>query len=631
MLQNIRDNAQGTVAKIIVGLIVFTFALFGVDSIIGSLGGKPKVAVVNGVDITQKQFNSEFERTRRQIINQMGPNADASQINENLLKKTVLQRMISQSLLKQAATKQGFYVSDAFADQLIISTPQFQLNGRFDNNRFLSLVNRLGMTTNQLREDIVNNVIISQVKNGIISSEFAFKNEAKKLISLDRQTRSIGLIRFTRNKFMPKVKISNTAVSQYWQAHQANYTAPDEVNVSYILLDKTALEKSINVDKDKLDKLYQQEVNNFTAKESRQAAHILIKVSDKVSKKEALKEIDNIQAKLKAGASFASMAKKYSQDLGSASSGGDLGYIGKNMLGKKFEATLYSLKKGQVSQPVLTKYGYHLIKLLNIRRNSVPSLAEASPLLERSYRESQAEKRYVDMSEKLSNISYTTANLKGPSEELKLPIQKALNVLKKGEEREIFKNRQVQKALFSNALRSGDGNSDLINLSRNKSIVLHVDKFIPARPLTLKESKAKILTKLKGADATRLAVSAGDKVLQLYSVSGNANKGKASTTISWAIKKDLKRNQTGMSPDLIGKIFSMPYDKANFKPVYRGFKQADGSFVVVRLDAVKQVGLSKLNSVEIKSTQKVIASNSGEIYYEYYRKYLKSHAKITKP
>jgi peptidyl-prolyl cis-trans isomerase D len=626
MLQNIRDNAQGTIAKVIVGLIVFTFALFGVDSIIGSLGGKPKVATVNGVDITENTFNNALEHYRRQLLNQMGAQADPSLIDESKLKKSVLDDLISQSLNIQAANAEGFYVSTKLTEELMRSIPQFQTDGRFDNNKFIAYLGQVGKTTKQFTEDLRKRILISQVRSGVVVSDFALPGELRHIVNIDRQARDAGVLTFAQADFLPKVTITDQQAKTYWKAHQSDYVAPDEVNISYILLDADKMENSIKVDDSVIKKLYQQELKNFVPSEERHAAHILIEINAKTSKKQALAKIEAIRKELEKGADFSTLAKKYSEDAGSAKSGGDLGFAGKGAFVPPFEKALFSMKVGEVSKPILTQYGYHLIKLLGVRNNKPSTIAELAPSLEAGYKKSQAEKQYVDLTEKLSNISYTSSNLDAPSDELKLPVLKASNIKRKGETRSLFNTPKLIKIMFSPDVRSGDGNSDLIELSKTQSIVVHVDSFKPSHPLSFKDAKNSIIETLKKQEATKLANSEGLDVLKKLQ-QGMTDLPK---TLSWKDKKEIKRNDSAFSPEILQYIFSIAEPINSKYPIYKGFDDSLGNYVIVRLDAVHAGNYVQLSKAEKLNLKRVLSENLGDLYYQTYQDYLKNTAEIVK-
>jgi peptidyl-prolyl cis-trans isomerase D len=626
MLQNIRDNAQGTIAKVVVGLIVFTFALFGVDSIIGSLGGKPKVATVNGVDITETTFNSAVEHNRRQLLNQMGEHADPALIDESKLKKSVLDDLISQSLNVQAANSQGLYVSSKLTEELIKSVPQFQSDGQFSNKKFIALLNTIGQNSKQFTDDLKKRILISQSRNGIVGSEFSLPGELSEVVSINRQTRDAAVLKFPQADFLSKVEITDEQAKTYWQARQSDYIAPDEVDISYILLDENKLEDSIKVDDSVIQKRYQQELKNFVPSEERHAAHILIEINSKTSKKQALAKIEAIRKKIENGADFSALAKADSEDAGSAKSGGDLGFAGKGAFVPPFEKALFSMKVGEVSQPVLTQYGYHLIKLLGIRNNKPPTIAELAPSLEAAYKKSQAEKKYVDLTDKLANISYTSSTLSAPSDELKLPVLKAKNVLKKGETRPLFDSPKLMKVMFSPDLRSGDGNSDVIEISKTKSIVVHVDAFRPSHPLAFEDAKKSIIETLKKEEATKLAKTQGEATLQ------KLDKGvdDLPKSMAWKDKKGMNRRDNTFRPEVLEHIFSINMPEKSSKPIYKGFVDSTGDYNIVRLDAVHNGDYSKLSSDEKSRLNRILSENTGGMYYQDYQAYLKDNAKIVK-
>src|SRR5690606_1888072 len=327
MLQNIRDNAQGTIAKIIVALIAITFALFGVESIVGGMQGEPEVAVVDGEEITESQYARAVEQRRRQILSQMGPQADASAIDENLLRQAVLEGLIEEQVLMNAADEKKLVIANAVIDQYIRSLPVFQQNGRFSQEAYVATLRGAGILPLEFRQSLVRELLLQQDREAIRQTAFVTGSEFARLVGLDRQTRDFAYLTIPAAEFESQVEVSDEEVQDFYQANQDEFRLPERVVLEYVEVDRASLASQAEVTEQELAARYEQAVAELHRQEERNAAHILVEVSGDQDREEALAQIKQIQEELAAGADFGELAKKYSQDLGSANDGGALGYV----------------------------------------------------------------------------------------------------------------------------------------------------------------------------------------------------------------------------------------------------------------------------------------------------------------
>ncbi len=369
MLQNIRDNSTGWISKSIIGLIVMLFAFTGFDAILGSTSNSNNAAKVNGEEITLDALAEAKNNQRRQLIQQFGQDFDTSLIDDKLLTEAALQGLIARALLVQAADDSNFAYSSAAIDQFMLLAPEFQTDGKFDATRFDQVIRQMGYSRLQFRQMIEQEMRIGQLRAGIAGSAFVTEQEAQAFARLERQTRDFSMLTIAPD--FNQVTVSTEDSQAYYDQHTAEFMTDEQVVVEYIELQKSALAEQVSVDDEQLQELYQAEIANLS--EQRRAAHILIEVGGDVSDEQARAKADEALTRINAGEDFAAVATELSDDVGSAQQGGDLGFAAPDVYEPEFEEVLYALNKDELSAPVRTEYGWHVIKLLDVRAADIPS------------------------------------------------------------------------------------------------------------------------------------------------------------------------------------------------------------------------------------------------------------------
>ncbi|UZE94666.1 SurA N-terminal domain-containing protein [Alkalimarinus alittae] len=622
MLQDIRDNAQSTVAKVIVGLIVLTFALFGVDSIVGGFGGEPEVAVVNGNDIKETDFLRAVDIKKRQILGQMGEDADPALIDDQKLKQSVLEGLIDQEILLQDAIGLGVYISDQSINSLITGINQFKVDGQFDNDLFLASIRNFGMTTQTFKESIKKEVLISQPRNAIISTSFILDDEFNRVIEIDRQTRNYSLAKFDQSDYIDAVNVDENEIEAFYESHKQDYATIESVDVEYLQLEKNALLEKVEVTQEELQKAFEREVEAFEGLEERNASHILIEINDDVSDAQAKALAEKLSARIAEGESFEALAKEFSDDIGSAAQGGSLGFASKGAYLPAFDDALFALSEGSVSKPVLTEYGYHLIKLEDVQMQPIPTFEEMRFSIEADIKAEKVEALYVELSERLADLSYASSDLREPADELGLDINTAEKVSALSIEG-LFGNPKVQKSLFSADVIKDGNNSELIEINSEAVVVVRAANHYPASQKGLSEVRDEIVAELKRKKATDEAISAANKATEAY-LSGNED----TAGLAWESFKDIKRNDFEVNPELIKFIFSMPAATDADKSV-SGI-DIDGDYFVVKLDSVNVPNVDDVKAAERQAIRRVIGGGLGNAEYQVFQTALRAKAEIEK-
>lgn len=626
MLQNMRDNTQGWVTKLIVGLICLAFAVWGLESLVmpGS-GGDKKVAKVNGEAITQQQYYNGLQMLQRRMAQQQ------TQIDPSQLHQTVMSGLIEQAVMLSYAKKYHMVVSEQEIDGLITSMPAFQTEGKFDQQRFISLVRNAGMTPLSFKESMKNDILLSQTQSAIARSAFITPAELKSFSSLEQQKRDFQWATISLSQLEKQQKVSDGDVSTYYKAHQNNFMTPEKVSVNYILLTGSSLEKTVKVKENDLQSAYQVYVANAQANVKPEVAIILLKTDAKNNDdKGELKKAESLEQQLKKGANFGEFAKKYSSDTKSANKQGYLGHVAPGFYGPVFDKAVAALKPGQISSPVTTKFGVVIIKRVDSGKAFVKSLKEMHDQLVKQVQQQQGSQLFQDASQKLADISFEAPDLTQPAKTLNLSIQSTSFFTRDGG-KGVAANKKFVQAAFSDDVMVNGNNSDLVHISPSEGAVLHLKSTQPARQETLSEVTPKIEGILKKQKALKAINTEANNIVKALN-NGSTEEQVASTYhLIWKKEAGAGRQKKDIPLPVTQKAFSLPYPGK--LPTSDSVSLPSGDVAVIAVSEVIS-GSSKMDKSRESMVEQALAGNQGQMDYADLSRELHKQATIkvlTKP
>lgn len=622
-MQAFREIVRGWLGKVLLALLTVPLVLVGIESYFSGKSSEVLVAKVDGAKIPQSMLDKAVESQRQQLQARMGPDATLTSEQKAQLRERVLNSLVQRQLLLASAAKAGYRVSEASIDQLIQSTPAFQDNGKFSQARYIQVLSSIGETPNSFPQRARDEIIVQQRVSGVLQSAFVTPNELDQLAALDAQQRDVRYAVVPADRFLPSVSVSDAEVKAYYDKQGQRFLQPERVRIDYLTLSRTSFQDKVKVTPEAVQALYDERVKSLSASEERHAAHILIVVNDKTTDAKAKAKIDDLAKQLAAGANFAALAKANSQDPGSAAQGGDLGYAGRGMFVPEFEQALFALAKpGDVSAVIKSPFGYHLIKLIDVRKPTVPDLATLRPQLEAAARQTQADELYSQASEKLDASVYESSDLQEPAKASQLTVSSTGFFDRKGGEG-IAADRKVVDAAFSDELTKDHKNSTAIGLHDGSTVWLHVAEYQPARKLPLTEVATLIQGKLRLDKAQALAFAEASKVVAAGAITPLADAAKASG-LSLLEQTGLTRRSTQLAPELLRDVFRAPYP-ANGKPQLSAFKLSNGA-AVLAVTAVKPG--AAMAAAERTSMQNMLAENRGQQELQDVLAYLKKKADV---
>jgi len=484
MLQRIREGSQGWAAKVVVGAIIVTFALFGAESLVSYFSaGSNDAATVNGESISRQAVETQVQRGIRS--GQVPPE------QERQFRGQVLDQLIRQRTLDQYADEGGLHISDSQLDQLIVSLPEFQdQDGRFSEELFTNRLAQAGYTPASFRRELRADTLRRQVQQGLAASAFLLPSEKARLASLQQQQRTFRYAALTAADLEQPVAPSDADLQQYYDQHQEDFRRPEQVKVNYLVLNQEDVAKDVEVTDEQLRQVYEQ----AKAAAPREVSHILVTFGDDRTEQEARDRIAEVQQQLEQGTDFTALAREYSDDSSSAGDGGDLGAIQKGFFGDSFDDAAFSLDPGQVSQIVQTQYGLHLIKVTGV---DIPSFEEDRETLAQQVRLEQSESLFNERVQKLTDDAYQADDLESVADEMGLTVQTSDWFSRDAGGEDVLSNPDAAAAAFSSDVLEDGYNSDVIETDDQQRVVLRVVDHREASTLPLDEVRDQVLAAVK--------------------------------------------------------------------------------------------------------------------------------------
>lgn len=481
MLQNIRSGTKGPVFKVIIGLIVLSFALFGVESIL--LGGSDdSVAEINGEKVSTFQVQQAVARQKQSLAELLGDNFRPELFDEQQLTQQALQGIIATRLQQQWAASWSLTASDKLLGELVASIPSFQIDGVFSPELYTQSLAMAGFTPLSFKEALKSDEMVRQLTVGLLDSELTTPLERDVLALVNGEQRSVRYAMIPRGKVTEQVVVSESDIVQYFEANADAFTSEERVSVNYLHLRSDDYFEP--VDEGDLRAAYELEINDYAYESETRVSHVLLIQADDESIEEYASRVERVASSLNSGESFADVAMSQSDDIGSSSDGGDLGYTNGELFPQPMEDAIVSLELNEISGPVVTDAGTHFLLVTDRRSEEPPSFEEMRGQLEVALAESDARRRLVSQVERLRDLAYTAPNLSDPAAELGLTVLSA-EKLSRTEQQGVFANEAIMNAVFSEALVVDGYNSDVLEISEDEFAALRVTEHFPPAALEL--------------------------------------------------------------------------------------------------------------------------------------------------
>jgi peptidyl-prolyl cis-trans isomerase D len=506
---------------LLVLLIFPSFVLFGIDGYNRFREKGEAVAVVASQDVTQAEWDNAL-RIETQKLRESMPNIDPKFMDSPEVKYEVLERIVRDKLLSTAASKLYLNVSDQKLASELQKNPTIaslrKPDGSLDLDRYKQLLASQGLTPESFEARMRSDLAMQQVIMGIAKGSFIPTKLRDVASSAFNENREIQVQVFKSDDYLNKVKPTQEELQAYYDKHTDQFQSQESADIEYVVLDLPTVEKSVSVNESELKAYFEQNSPKLGGQEERRASHILITVAKDASSEAKAKARAKAQELLaevrKAPQSFAEVAKKNSQDPVSAAKGGDLDFFAKGAMVKAFEDAAFAMQKGQISDVVESDFGYHIIKLTDIKAPKAPSFEELRPSLEAQLRKQGAQKKFAEDAELFSNLVYEQSDsLKAVTDKLKLETHTFSSLTRSSSPAQIgpFKNPKLLSAIFSADCIEKKHNTEAVEVAPNNLVSARITKYVAARTLSFEEVKGKVESALEREQALKLAKRAGQE------------------------------------------------------------------------------------------------------------------------
>lgn len=563
-------------------LIIPPFALFGIDSYFHGMDRSAGLAKVGKHNITQQEFNQALRERQDAIQRMTGGKAPPELLDNPELRFAVLDELIRQRLLLDRALHVGMTISDQQLQSVIGDLPILQDAGKFSFERYEQFLRSQGMTPaifeSRLRQDLLQQHIV----NAYIGSGFIPRSVVERLVRISEQQREVSQFTVAPDKFLPQVKLDADAARKYYDGHQDEFRIPEQLRVEYVVLSADSLLSQMQIDPAEVRKYYEGHLDQYGTREERQASHILIAADaagGTEAKQKARARAEELYNQLKQKpASFADLARQHSQDPGSAAKGGDLGFFGRGSMVEAFEDAVFKMKVGDVSAPVESPYGFHIIRLAAVKPGRVRSFDEVRGQIETEFRKQQAGRRFAEIAENFNNVVFEQSESLKPAADLAKSGMQQSGWITRGHAGDTrLNNPKLLQAIFSEDVLKNQRNTEAVEVAPGVLVAARLLERKAASVQPFNDVSAAIVRKLTLQQAAQLAVQEGRALLE------KLKQGK-DVQVAWAASSLVSRAEPkGLSQPVLQQVFKADTGKL---PAYTGVENPQGGFALLRISRV---------------------------------------------
>lgn len=616
MLLDIREKVQGVFASIILVLICVLFGLWGIQNYLG--GGKEAPVVTVG----DREF---FQRDVTQAYQQFAQSLSGMKFDEDMLKQQALQKLVRDEVLLQYAVDQDLVVTDETAKAFIQSLEYFQKDGTFDKGQYQALIRSQGISSTEFVSRVKKALVMEQLQRAVVDTGFVTQAEIDGFFKIQNQKRDVEYltIPLTLSPEMP----SDDEIAAYYQQHQDAYKTKEQVAVEYVQLSLDDLAKDVVATEEQLKAYYEEQKAQYTAPERRKISHILF-AFDKGNPDEEQALQRALAAKQALGdKDFATLAAEESDDKLTAKNGGDLGLFNVGVMEKDFEEAASKLQLGEVSEPVKSAFGYHLIKVTELVPGEVKSFEAVKPELTKAYKKAQAESRFVELGEKLAEVSYENPDsLDAAANLLGVEVGKT-DMFTRNAGEGIAAEEKMRLAAFSEDVLKGN-NSEPLEISDEKLVVLRMKQHSPAAIKTLDDVKSDVIAAVQKQKAEQQAAETANKIKDELLV-GKMMEDVAAVFNANVTKADgLTRMTADIEPVVKQAIFRAPKPQDNRPSIVVTDSPASGK-IVVRINHVTEGEMTEADKTKLVALKKNMAAAFGKAQFEAMLNQLQASADIS--
>ncbi|TCO72746.1 SurA N-terminal domain-containing protein [Chromatocurvus halotolerans] len=623
MLQNIRANSKGTLAKIIIGLIVVSFSIFGIESLLVG-GGSDAVAEVNGEELSPAEVQQTVNLQKRRLLSMLGDNADPALLDDERLVAQAIDGLIERKLLVQAARKQGLVVADSDVGAIIASMEQFQMDGQFSAPLYQNTLASAGYTPALFQRSLREDLLLAQLRAGLSASEFATPTELGASATVTAEQRDIRYIMLPLNAFNQIDQVSDDDIQAYYDANSDEFMSPESVDISFIELNADAFREPVS--EKELREAFELAKQDAQYQTESRVAHILLEQGSDESESAFSTRIEEAQKAINDGMPFDEAAAMYSDDVGSADFGGDLGFTAGDTFPEPMEEAIAALEPGQISAPVETDAGIHLIKVVERRAGESIQFEDMRAELEQQIQSGDARRELLLAVEQLRDLVFNAEDLSGPAEEMDLEVETADNVLR-GNQEGIFGDPALQSAIFSEDVLEFRHNSEVVEMDSDRFIVVHVDDYSAPEALPLEQVRERIASRIAAERARELSSREARAIIARLEAGETMEQVAQDLDYEWQVELGTTRSSGRLPAVVSQRGFALPGPQG--QPLRDSARADNGDLYVVELSRVKPGQLAALDTEQRTRLADRIAGEYAGMVQRQFEKRLRDQAEVT--
>ncbi len=625
MLERIREGSQGPWAMVIIALIVLSFIFAGVGSYLTS-SGSTAAATVNGEEISAQELERAYQNQRRRMESQYGESITQLFASEEYMRdfrRNVLDRLIGEKLIQQKAEELGLRVSDQQVKDAIVNMPEFQFGGQFDNERFQTVLRQNGYQVADFRNFLRTQMTQSQLAAALSSSEFTLPSEVQRANALQQQSRDARYLTVDAQQFNDTVEVSDEDIQAFYDQNIASFDTQERVSLNYVVLNADDLTEDVTVSDEEIQTYYENNRNAYRTDEERRVSHILIESGD--DEEAAREQAEALLAKIENGADFAAVASESSDDTFSAENGGDLDFITRDMMEPAFDDAAFALEEvGDVSEVVETDFGFHIIKLTDIKEEQVTSLDEVRGDIHNTLAKDKALDKFYELQNTMAELAFEMPDTLAD-------VASAVNA--KVNTTELFTRDSapaplntpaVTEVAFSDELIQDRVNSDIIELGEESVAVIRVAEHEPQRTKSLEEVKDDITARLKAQKAQEAALTWAEQLVAEMREGNSVETQLAERDLEWQTAEGVTRNGGTLSRNMVDTLFVLSPDEGENIDVT---KTVQGNVAIIELLAVNTA--PELEGEQATAFRQRLTAMTGQQLYQQYVEALREEADVT--
>ena len=628
MLQTIRDQVKGWLAVVIFTIMIIPFAFWGINYYFDQAGGVIAIEV-NGEEITLADFQRAYQDMRQQWQSISG--APVEEEAESLIKKRVTEDLIQTELLKQAGNKAGLYVGEEEVWQTIRQVPGFNDDSGFNISLFEIAANRSGLAPAGFLARIQQDMAVEQMRNALFTTDFVTQPEVSSYSRIVHQTRDFSYAMLSSDELKESIQVTDEQLQSYYEDND-RYIEPEKVRIAYLVLSLARVAEEVYLEKGELEAYFDENKHNYEVEETREVKQILIKLPEEPS--EALVEqmkakADELHALVKEGKELQDVSVNYAGEHEGSIEFSEFGFLSKGVLEAEVDEVVFSMAAGEISEPVQSRYGFHIMEAGEIKGVSEATLEGMRAEVEQDLREEKAAKQLYELTDRLAALTYENPDtLEVAAEELGLQLQKSDFISREDPGVGIVAEPSVTSAAFSDEVLLEENNSDLLELENDRYMVLRMLEHRSSMKKPFEDVRNEIITRVKYEQAKDRIKQRGETILEQLKQGKSKEELALEYSLDWKTATGVIQDDENTNRSVLRTAFGAGIPEAD-KPLYEGASLGAGDYIVVIVYSVSKADPDTIEKEELDAIRGQLLQTHTASTWAEFNNILRANADVT--